>query len=348
MKLVSRRNALLALTGPWAGLLTLSAGIAITANYNSNVLEAKALVDSRLTRLAGTRYIDAPDPSAMGYFTGGPPGLETGVIITTGIATEAMIGQTPNKNWVTSGYDPGNICGSNYFTSEEYTIQYVEFNAPPEIAKARINFIIATQELVGGDPDSALVNLGTATPLDGTSTWLSSQSQLMNQTTPVCEFPPGTRDMALLYNIEAVDPVLIPEYGFWLNGFFSVNFLDRTNVISLIFNVDFTSHHNSFCHTNIASHDPNLDFRVKSSRVFPLSHLTFTQCISQNIYQRAYYGVSLAKSEFRRSTIILEHIIILEHVVILKLVVIEHTVCQYCRPSRELLSNIRWYKHATE
>ncbi|KAL0939787.1 uncharacterized protein CTRU02_206397 [Colletotrichum truncatum] len=229
-----------------------------------------------------------------------------------------MIGQTPNKNWVTSGYDPGNICGSNYFTSEEYTIQYVEFNAPPEIAKARINFIIATQEL---------------------------QHQV---TAYLCEFPPGTRDMALLYNIEAVDPVLIPEYGFWLNGFFSVNFLDRTNVISLIFNVDFTSHHNSFCHTNIASHDPNLDFRVKSSRVFPLSHLTFTQCISQNIYQRAYYGVSLAKSEFRRSTIILEHIIILEHVVILKLVVIEHTVCQYCRPSRELLSNIRWYKHATE
>ncbi|KAK1847244.1 heterokaryon incompatibility protein [Colletotrichum chrysophilum] len=135
------------------GLASIVVAIVVTpggTDYNAikNALTAAAVKDGRLTPvdallIAPTKR-RAADPvevwSAVGTFTNGPAGLETGVILTTGQAASAAPGVTLDGSW-SYGQDRMVLCP--VAPSCEYSILRMNITAQSGVRALRVNYLFA-------------------------------------------------------------------------------------------------------------------------------------------------------------------------------------------------------------
>ncbi|KAF4874067.1 hypothetical protein CGCSCA1_v006716 [Colletotrichum siamense] len=135
------------------GLASIVVGIVVTpggTDYNAikNALTAAAVKDGRLTPVDSSLIAPtkrrAADPvevwSAVGTFTNGPAGLETGVILTTGQAASAAPGITLDGSW---GYGQDRMVLCPVAPSREYSILRMNITAQSGVRALRVNYLFA-------------------------------------------------------------------------------------------------------------------------------------------------------------------------------------------------------------
>ncbi|KAK2023736.1 hypothetical protein LX32DRAFT_707158 [Colletotrichum zoysiae] len=130
-------------------ILSPATGILVTPGQPPGGLEAQGVKDSRFT-FSGHPIIP-PDPNAIGTFTNGPSGLTSGIIMSTGLVTNAVTGSTPNTNFGYSMGPPIRECAVG--TSQENLYYGIFVNVPAQgVTGIRINYLFATQEPTSARP----------------------------------------------------------------------------------------------------------------------------------------------------------------------------------------------------
>ncbi|EEY16731.1 predicted protein [Verticillium alfalfae VaMs.102] len=134
-------------------LLGLSTAIVVTPGQPAAGLESAGVKDSRFT--FSQHPVVVPNPGAIGTFTDGPQGLTSGIIMSTGLVSNAVVGSTPNTNF---GFNSGQpIRGCAVGSSEENVYYGMFVNVPQGVTAIRINYLFATEEPITGNPDSSII-----------------------------------------------------------------------------------------------------------------------------------------------------------------------------------------------
>lgn len=139
-------------------LLTITStaiGIVVTpggTDYDAikNAMTAAAVKDSRLKPIGSSLIAPtkrrAADPvsvwSAVGTFTNGPAGLETGVILTTGQAASAAPGIALDGSW---GYRQDRMVLCPVAPSCEYSIFHMNITVQSGVRALRVNYLFAEE-----------------------------------------------------------------------------------------------------------------------------------------------------------------------------------------------------------
>ncbi|KAM0276760.1 hypothetical protein ACHAQH_006409 [Verticillium albo-atrum] len=154
-------------------LASLTAGIAVTPGQPAAGLESAGVKDSRFT--FSQHPVVVPNPGAIGTFTDGPPGLTSGIIMSTGLVSNAVVGSTPNSNFGFNSGPPIRDCAVG--TSQENVYYGMFVNVPQGVNAIRINYLFATEEPITGSPDSAIIYRDT---IPQPQTAVTAQSPLPN------------------------------------------------------------------------------------------------------------------------------------------------------------------------
>ncbi|KAF9877406.1 hypothetical protein CkaCkLH20_05106 [Colletotrichum karsti] len=148
----------------FAVFIALACAIVITPTNDANALINAAVIDSRLVTATNNgqiiSYYQPPGIDAGGTFTDGGSllGLSSGVILTTGKASQATSGNTPSFQWAaktgTETHCPGG-------TAYEFTYFLFLLSIPQGLTGVRVNYRFATQEpsnvVATGNSQSALL-----------------------------------------------------------------------------------------------------------------------------------------------------------------------------------------------
>ncbi|KAM0325146.1 hypothetical protein ACHAQA_007685 [Verticillium albo-atrum] len=134
-------------------LISLSTAIVVTPGQPAAGLESAGVKDSRFT--FSEHPVVVPNPGAIGTFTDGPAGLTSGIIMSTGRVSDAVVGSTPNTNF---GFNSGQpIRGCAIGSSQENVYYGMFVNVPQGVTAIRINYLFATEEPITGSPDSSII-----------------------------------------------------------------------------------------------------------------------------------------------------------------------------------------------
>ncbi|RBQ68994.1 hypothetical protein VDGD_21574 [Verticillium dahliae] len=123
-------------------LLGLSTAIVVTPGQPAAGLESAGVKDSRFT-FSGHPVV-VPNDGAIGTFTDGPQGLTSGIIMSTGLVSNAVVGSTPNTNFGFSMGPPFRECAVGNTQESVYYGMFV--NVPQGVTAIRINYLFATEE----------------------------------------------------------------------------------------------------------------------------------------------------------------------------------------------------------
>nr|XP_036580257.1 uncharacterized protein CTRU02_09902 [Colletotrichum truncatum]KAF6788089.1 hypothetical protein CTRU02_09902 [Colletotrichum truncatum] len=129
-----------------AALFGSIAGITINPGVDSDIIASGAIQDSRIENVVSERY-RYPSPFSSGTFTNGPPGLEAGAILTTGLANQAPsdAGKALNVNFGYSMMTPDG-CVLPTVSYEHVLIDFT-FDIPPSVSGIKVNLLFASQEI---------------------------------------------------------------------------------------------------------------------------------------------------------------------------------------------------------
>ncbi|WYZ36321.1 hypothetical protein EsH8_XII_000071 [Colletotrichum jinshuiense] len=155
-----------------AALIGLTRSIVVTPGVPAGGLESAGVKDSRF--IFSGHPVFSPNPNAIGTFTNGPPGLTSGIIMSTGLVANAVVGSTPDTNFGYTQNRSPRLCGTGG-TSMENLYYGMFITIPQDVTSVRINYLFATQEAITGNPDSAVIYRNDAVQAQ---TAVTAQSQL--------------------------------------------------------------------------------------------------------------------------------------------------------------------------